>query len=95
VGLPRIRQHTRNIQEELEKEDIRVDHITGGLDEYPQTGEKAAELLKDGSFDLVVVAGVPHALPIETVPGVSIAVTDGPRLVEPLKNWDTITWSPS
>ncbi len=85
VGLPRIRQHTRNIQEELEKEDIRVDHITGGLDEYPQTGEKAAELLKDGSFDLVVVAGVPHALPIETVPGVSIAVTDGPRLVEPLK----------
>jgi len=85
VGLPRIRQHARNIREELEKEGTFLDYITGGLDEYPQTGEKAAELLKDGSFDLVVVAGVPHALPIETVPGVSIAVTDGPRLVEPLK----------
>ncbi len=85
VGLPRIRQHARNIREELENEGIHIGHITGGLDEYPQTGEKAAELLKDGSFDLVVVAGVPHALPIETVPGVSIAITDGPRLVEPLK----------
>jgi putative methanogenesis marker 13 metalloprotein len=85
VGLPRIRQHACNIREELENEGVQVDHITGGLDEYPQTGEKAAELLKEGSFDLVVVAGVPHALPIETVPGISIAVTDGPRLVEPLK----------
>lgn len=85
VGLPRIRQHTRNIREELEKEDILVDKITGGLDEYPITGEKAASILREGPFDLVVVAGVPHALPIETFPGVSIAVTDGPRLVEPLK----------
>jgi len=85
VGLPRIRQHACNIRGELEKEGVRVDHITGGLDEYPQTGEKAAELLKEASYDLVVVAGVPHAFPIETFPGVSIAVTDGPRLVEPLK----------
>lgn len=85
VGLPRIRQHARNIREELEEEGVLVDHLTGGLDEYPMTGEKAASLLNDDSFDLVVVAGVPHALPIETFHGVSIAVTDGPRLVEPLK----------
>lgn len=85
VGLPRIRQHAHNITEELKKEGILIDHITGGLDEYPMTGKKAAKILREGSFDLVVVAGVPHALPIETVPGVSIAVTDGPRLVEPLK----------
>lgn len=85
VGLPRIRQHAKNIREELEKEGIFVDYITGGLDEYPMTGEKAAKLLNEGSFDLAVVAGVPHALPIETFPGISIAVTDGPRLVEPLK----------
>ena len=85
VGLPRIRQHARNIKEELKKEGIILNNITGGLDEYPLTGEKAADILKKGSFDLVVVAGVPHALPIESVKGVSIAVTDGPRLVEPLK----------
>ena len=36
-------------------------------------------------FDFVVVAGVPHALPIEEIKTTSIAVTDGPRLVEPLK----------
>lgn len=85
VGLPRIRQHAHNIKEELEKENIKVDHITGGLDEYPLTGEKATNILKNEPFDLLVVAGVPHALPIESIPGVSIAVTDGPRLVEPLK----------
>jgi putative methanogenesis marker 13 metalloprotein len=85
VGLPRIRQHALNIKEELEREGVTVNYITGGLDEYPATGEKATEILKDKSFDLVVVAGVPHALPIDSIPGVKIAVTDGPRLVEPLK----------
>jgi Ni-sirohydrochlorin a,c-diamide reductive cyclase subunit CfbD len=85
VGLPRIREHANNITEELKNDGINLDIITGGLDEYPQTGNFAANKLRDGSFDLVVVAGVPHALPIETVPGKSIAVTDGPRLVEPLK----------
>ncbi len=86
VGLPRIRQHAHNILEELKEDNITVEYFTGGLDEYPMTGNVAAEILQDGSFDLVVVAGVPHALPIENVPGKSIAVTDGPRLVEPLKN---------
>lgn len=85
IGLPRIRQHARNIKTELQKEGIEVDVITGGLDEYPVTGKSAAKVLKEGSYDLVVVAGVPHALPIEAVGAQSIAVTDGPRLVEPLK----------
>jgi putative methanogenesis marker 13 metalloprotein len=85
IGLPRIRQHAQNIQGELDKEDLKVDLITGGLDEYPVTGEKAVEFLKKDNFDLVVVAGVPHALPIEKLNAKSIAITDGPRLVEPLK----------
>ena len=59
--------------------------MTGGLDEYPVTGETAIDLLKNESIDLVVVLGVPHALPIESLPVESIAVTDGPRLVKPLK----------
>ncbi len=85
VGLPRIKQHACNIREELQKCGVEVDVVTGGLDEYPITGETAADILKNESFDLVVVLGVPHALPIETLPVQSIAVTDGPRLVEPLK----------
>ncbi len=85
TGLPRIRQHAQNIQDELDKEGLKLDIITGGLDEYPVTGEKAVEFLINENFDLVVVAGVPHALPIEKLNSKSIAITDGPRLVEPLK----------
>lgn len=85
VGLPRIRQHAQNIVRELQKEGVKLDKITGGLDEYPVTGKIAAQILKQESSDLVIVAGVPHALPIETLKMKSIAITDGPRLVEPLK----------
>ncbi|HOI40126.1 MAG TPA: Ni-sirohydrochlorin a,c-diamide reductive cyclase catalytic subunit [Methanobacterium sp.] len=83
IGLPRIRQHAQNIKMEL---DMNVDIITGGLDEYPVTGKKAVEFLEKNNFDIVVVAGVPHALPIEKLKTKTIAITDGPRLVEPLKN---------
>ena len=83
VGLPRIKQHAHNIREELKAGGLEVDVVTGGLDEYPVTGETAIDLLKNESIDLVV--GVPHALPIESLPVESIAVTDGPRLVKPLK----------
>lgn len=85
VGLPRIRQHAHNITSELKKEGITINYITGGLDEYPVTGEKAAKILNEGPYDLILVAGVPHALPLNSIPGVKIAITDGPRLVEPLK----------
>ena len=51
--------------------------ITGGLDEYAVSGEKAAEALARCDADLRVIVGVPH-----TVPGLSandILVTDQPR----------------
>ncbi len=83
IGLPRIRQHAHNIKMEL---NMNVDLITGGLDEYPVTGKKAVEFLEKDNFDIVVVAGVPHSLPIEKLKAKSVAITDGPRLVEPLKN---------
>ena len=83
IGLPRIRQHAVNIKDQL---DIEPDFITGGLDEYPITANKAAEYLKDKDLDLIVVFGVPHAFPIEDFDVESVAVTDGPRLVEPLRD---------
>lgn len=85
VGLPRIRQHAVNIKEELQKAGVNIDIITGGLDEYPVTGKEAANALKDKNVDFVIVAGVPHAVPIETLNVETLAITDGPRLVEPLK----------
>ncbi|UTB33925.1 MAG: Ni-sirohydrochlorin a,c-diamide reductive cyclase catalytic subunit [Methanobacterium sp. ERen5] len=85
VGLPRIRGHASNITNELRESGTTVNHITGGLDEYPVTGMKAEQSLNEDNFDLVVVMGVPHAFPVEKVNSVTVAVTDGPRLVEPLK----------
>lgn len=83
IGLERIRGHVRNIKEELPMD---IDFITGGLDEYPVTADVAAKYLKDKDLDLIVVFGVPHAFPIEEFDIESVAVTDGPRLVEPLKD---------
>lgn len=85
VGLPRIRHHASNILKELGNDGIKVDQITGGLDEYPITGETAVKMLNEKKYDMIVVAGVPHALPVEELDTVTVAVTDGPRLVEPLK----------
>ena len=83
IGLPRIRGHAKNIKQELPMD---IDCITGGLDEYPITADAAAEYLKDRDLDLIVVFGVPHAFPIEDFDVESVAVTDGPRLVEPLRD---------
>ena len=47
IGLPRIRQHAVNIKNELLKNGIVVDEVTGGLDEYPITGNVAVEYLKE------------------------------------------------
>ena len=82
IGLPRIRNHAANIKKQLK---VDVDYITGGLDEYPVTGKVAGQYLKEHPVDLYVVCGVPHAFPVEEIDGESIAVTDGPRLVEPLR----------
>jgi len=87
IGLPRIRNHAENIKNDLAKNGIAIDYITGGLDEYPVTPRKAEEILNENDFELVIVAGVPHSLKVEefSESTETIAITDGPRLVEPLK----------
>ena len=82
IGLPYIRHHAKTVNETISK---KSDYITGGLDEYPVTGIKAEEVLYDLNSDLTVVLGVPHAVDVKKVSGKTIAVTDGPRLVEPLR----------
>lgn len=82
IGLSRIKNHAKNIKNQL---NLDFDNISGGLDEYPISGKKAAEFLKNIDVDMIVIAGVPHAFPIEEFNVESIAITDGPRLVEPLK----------
>lgn len=82
IGLPYIKHHAETVNNTINK---KPDYITGGLDEYPITGIKAEGILTDLNSDLTVVLGVPHAVDVTKVPGETIAVTDGPRLVEPLK----------
>jgi putative methanogenesis marker 13 metalloprotein len=77
VGLPRIRRYATEILRDLDEAGAEISEMTGGLDEYPVAGEKAAALIKGMKPDLRVFAGVPHA-----VPGLQkddTLVTDQPR----------------
>ena len=85
IGLPRIQNHAKYIKNELKQNNVSIDYITGGLDEYPITGQKVDEIINENDFDLIIALGVPHAINVSNIDVESIAVTDGPRLVEPLK----------
>ncbi|MHC1610610.1 MAG: Ni-sirohydrochlorin a,c-diamide reductive cyclase catalytic subunit [Candidatus Methanospirareceae archaeon] len=89
VGLKRIRGYSETILEELDGEGIKIDHIIGGLDEYPVAGEKAAALIRDfyHSYDFAVLLGIPHAVPLEKygIKMETFSVTNGPRTIEPLR----------
>ena len=86
VGLKRIRRYSEIILNELAAEGIEVDHIIGGLDEYPLSGEKAAALIKDfySDYNFAVLLGIPHAVSLNEEMEI-FSVTNGPRTVEPLK----------
>jgi len=77
VGLPRIRKYCVNILHDLREAGVEVSYLTGGLDEYPVAGEKAAQFLKKENPDVRVVAGLPHAVP--EIRKTDILVTDQPR----------------
>jgi len=87
LGLPRIRGYARKILEELSMNGVRIDHLSGGLDEYALSGEAAYRWVRDEVDDpgVVVVLGNPN--PVTPLPdaALNIAVTNGPREVMPLK----------
>jgi len=87
IGLKKIREDARNILREYKARGIEIDYITGGLDEYPITGERVVEILKEVEGDVVVVSGVPHAIPVEEIGGdrITVGISDGPRLYHPIK----------
>ena len=94
IGLPRIRRYANTITKAYADNGYKIDHITGGLDEYPVTGDLAAEIIKDqysgsegyAGYDYVVITGVPHGVPAEALQGMEIfSITNGPRQVEPLR----------
>jgi len=82
TGLKYIRKHAKEVNQKINK---KTDYITGGLDEYPVTGDKALEILKEEKVDLAIILGVPHAVDVSQIDATTIALTDGPRLVKPLR----------
>ncbi|HYB59343.1 MAG TPA: Ni-sirohydrochlorin a,c-diamide reductive cyclase catalytic subunit [Candidatus Acidoferrales bacterium] len=88
VGLPRLRRHAENILNDLSESGVTIDHITGGLDEYPVTGRRAGRLIDQhySDYDFAVLLGVPHAVPMTSLEQkIIFSVTNGPRQVLPLK----------
>ncbi|ENN96605.1 methanogenesis marker 13 metalloprotein [Methanocaldococcus villosus KIN24-T80] len=79
-GLKKIREDAKNILKRFKPH-----YITGSLDEYPIAGEKAVEILESLDISAVVVSGIPHALPIEKLDIIKIAISDGPRTYYPIK----------
>lgn len=89
VGLPRIRRYATTITSQMASKGVWIDHITGGLDEYPMTGNIAAEIIaeKYADYDYIVISGVPHGVPYDAIKDMEIfSITNGPRQVEPLKS---------
>ncbi len=88
LGLPRVRDHARNIMHCLKEKGVQINEITGGLDEYPIAGNVVDELIarKYKDYDFAVITGVPHAIPMDHISNMEIiSVTNGPRQVLPLK----------
>ncbi|OKY78438.1 MAG: Nitrogenase molybdenum-iron protein alpha/beta chain NifD [Candidatus Methanohalarchaeum thermophilum] len=87
IGLPKTRKDAQRILNQLNEENIDIDHVTGGLDEYPVTGKKAKQIIeKKDEYDFLVIIGLPHALNINEDKDI-FSVTNGPREVKPLKDY--------
>jgi putative methanogenesis marker 13 metalloprotein len=89
VGLPRIRRYARTVRAAFAEKGFEIGHITGGLDEYPATGDAAGTLIKElyADYDYALITGVPHGVPADALKGLEIfSITNGPRQVEPLRN---------
>lgn len=77
IGLPRIRRYCSEISAELDADGVRIDHIVGGLDEYPVVGERMKEAVDAFEPDLRVILGICHAYP--EIGQDDILITDQPR----------------
>ncbi len=84
IGLPRIRSYASTVRKTLQDNQVKLDFITGGLDEYPLTGIKAKEFLLNDPPDIAIIAGIPHAVELENAMK-CVVVTVGTRAISNLK----------
>lgn len=77
LGLPRIRRYASDVVSELGSKGIRMDVITGGLDEYALAGRRMEPALEEFDPDLLILAGIPHSY--GRMRTSDILITDQPR----------------
>ncbi len=76
-GLPRIRKYAENIKTQLYEDNITIDAIVGGLDEYALVGEGMRSEVEKFSPDLTIILGICHGYP--DLKREDILITDQPR----------------
>ncbi len=101
IGLNKVKNDATNILKEYELNNINIDYISGGLDEYAVLSDKVINKLKEINPDIIFVSGVPHAIFIEQLTElnnnnntnknnknnkiITIGISDGPRTYGPIK----------
>lgn len=86
-GLPKIRRDAETILSGIKSAGIDV-VLCGALDEYGANGDRLGEIIREIKPEFALIAGVPHAIPPEYLEGIEVfSVTNGPRQVEPLKEF--------
>jgi Ni-sirohydrochlorin a,c-diamide reductive cyclase subunit CfbD len=85
-GLPKVRRDAAIIFEEMKRRGVNVELI-GALDEYGANGDILGKRLREIAPAFALIAGVPHAIPMEYTSGIEcFSITNGPRQVEPLRD---------
>lgn len=76
-GLPRIRKYSENIMSQLNENNVIIDSVVGGLDEYATIGGLMKKEVDKFRPDLTVIIGICHAYP--GIDEEDILITDQPR----------------
>ncbi|MEM2025435.1 MAG: Ni-sirohydrochlorin a,c-diamide reductive cyclase catalytic subunit [Desulfurococcaceae archaeon] len=85
-GLPKVRADASAILRRLNEGGVKIDWLTGGLDEYALANEVIRSLIdRIGGFDLSLVLGVPQAIDVHGL-GRAIGVSSGNRTMSRLRS---------
>jgi coenzyme F430 synthetase len=83
-GLPKTRADAQSVLDGMEERGVRPE-LVGALDEYGANGDALGRRITKLAPAFALIAGVPHAIPMEYTTGVEcFSVTNGPRQVAPL-----------
>lgn len=86
-GLPKVRRDADTILSGIRSAGIDP-VLCGALDEYGANGDALGEIIREVKPGFALIAGVPHAISPEYLEGIEVfSVTNGPRQVEPLKEF--------